>query len=286
MSVALAGRTALITGASAGIGEAFARLLAAAGVNLLLVARREDRLWALANELEQAHGIRAEVYAVDLAQPGAATDIVAATQRMRLSIDILVNDAGFAPKQSFLGSEWSELASEMQVMMTMVTELMYRFAPDMKARGFGRIVNLASVTAFAPTPPSTLYTGIKSYVLNMSQALDMELKPFGIHVTALCPGFTRSEFYGAPEDAVQESAQKQEAQKQETQKADEPASRLPGFLWQDAATVAQEGLDAVMAGRSVCVPGVFNKAMAYTSCLNACMTSWGALAGWWSERWG
>lgn len=242
----LAGRTALITGASAGIGEAFARLLASRGAALLLVARREDRLRALADELEHAHGIRAEVFATDLSQPGAAQAIVAATERMHLTIDVLINNAGFAATEGFLSSEWSALNAEMQVMMTAVTELMHRFTPGMKQRGFGRIVNLASLAAFVPTAPSMLYTGIKAYVLNVSQAVDMELKPFGVHVTALCPGFTWSEFH-------------------DVQGTRELTNRLPGFMWHDAATVAEEGLAAVMAGRPVCVPGAFNKTVAYTS---------------------
>lgn len=246
MPASLSGRTALVTGASAGIGEAFARLLAAEGANLLLVARREDRLRHLADELEHAHGIRAEVVAVDLAQPDAVEKIVAAAERMRLEIDVLVNNAGFAATRGFLGSEWRELHAEMQVMMTAVTELMHRFAPAMKARGFGRIINLASLAAFAPTAPSMLYTGIKSFVLNVSEAVDMELKPHGVFVTALCPGFTWSEFH-------------------DVQGTRELTDKLPGFLWQDAQTVARAGLDAVMAGQPVCVPGAVNKTLAYTS---------------------
>lgn len=246
MTAPLADRTALITGASAGIGEAFARLLAAEGVSLLLVARREDRLLALANELEQAHGIRAEVFAVDLSRPEAAAEIVAAAARMRLDIDVLINNAGFAASAGFLNSDWSALNAEMQVMMTAVTELMYRFIPGMKARGYGRIVNLASLAAFVPTAPSMLYTGIKSYVLNVSQAVDMELKPSGVHVTALCPGFTWSEFH-------------------DVQGTRGLTNKLPGFMWHDAETVARMGLDAVMAGRPVCVPGAFNKTVAFTS---------------------
>ncbi|HET8730606.1 MAG TPA: SDR family oxidoreductase [Moraxellaceae bacterium] len=246
MPASLSGRTALVTGASAGIGEAFARLLAAEGANLLLVARREDRLRQLADELEHAHGIRAEVVAADLGQPDAAEVIVAAAQRMRLDIDVLVNNAGFAATRGFLGSEWRELHAEMQVMMVAVTELMHRFAPAMKARGYGRIINLASLAAFAPTAPSMLYTGIKSFVLNVSEAVDMELKPHGVYVTALCPGFTWSEFH-------------------DVQGTRELTDKLPGFLWQDAETVARAGLDAVMAGQPVCVPGAVNKTLAYTS---------------------
>lgn len=246
MSASLNGRTALVTGASAGIGEAFARLLAARGANLLLVARREDRLRHLGNELEQAFGIRAEICAVDLSRSDAVATIVAATERMRLDIDILVNNAGFAASKSFLGSDWSELHAEMQVMMGTVTGLMHSLAPAMKARGYGRIINLASLAAFAPTAPSMLYTGIKSFVLNVSEAVDMELKPHGVYVTALCPGFTWSEFH-------------------DVQGTRELTNRLPAFMWHDAETVARAGFDAVMAGQPVCVPGAVNKTLAYTS---------------------
>ncbi|MCD6059850.1 MAG: actIII 2 [Moraxellaceae bacterium] len=246
MPASLAGRTALITGASAGIGEAFARLLAAQGANVFLVARREERLRALADELEQEHGIRAEVCAVDLSRTEAVREIVATAERMRLDIDILVNNAGFAASKNFLSSEWAELSAEMQVMMGTVTELIHRFAPAMKARGYGRIINLASLAAFAPTAPSMLYTGIKAFVLNISEAIDMELKPHGVYVTALCPGFTWSEFH-------------------DVQGTRELTDRLPNFMWQDAETVARAGLDAVMAGRPVCVPGAVNKTLAFTS---------------------
>jgi short-subunit dehydrogenase len=244
--VSLAGRTALVTGASAGIGEAFARLLASQGANVFLVARREERLRMLGNELEQEYGIRAEVCAVDLSRPGAAAEIVAAAERMRLDVDILVNNAGFAASKNFLNSDWAELNAEMQVMMTAVTELMHRFAPAMKERGYGRIINLASLAAFAPTAPSMLYTGIKAFVLNVSEAVDMELKPHGVFVTALCPGFTWSEFH-------------------DVQGTRELTDKLPDFMWHDAATVARAGLDAVMAGQPVCVPGVVNKTLAFTS---------------------
>jgi short-subunit dehydrogenase len=240
---------AVVTGASAGIGEAFARLLAARGANLRLVARREERLRHLANELEQAFGIRAEVCTADLSQPGAVEAIAAAAGRMRLDIDILVNNAGFAASKGFLGSDWRELHAEMQVMMAVVTELLHAVLPGMAERGYGRIVNLASLAAFAPTAPSMLYTGIKSFVLNVSEAVDMELKPHGVYVTALCPGFTWSEFH-------------------DVQGTRDLTDRLPGFLWQDAETVAAAGLEAVLAGQPVCVPGAVNKTLAYTSRLN------------------
>lgn len=237
-------RTALITGASAGIGKAFAELLAAEGFDLLLVARREDRLTQLAQDLQNRHGIRAAVYAADLADFTAPARIVAAAENLGMTIDVLVNNAGFAASEGFLSSSWESLQGEIQVMITAVTELMYHFAQGMKTRGYGRIINLASLAAFVPTAPSMLYTGIKSYVLNVSEAFDMELKPHGVHVTALCPGFTWSEFH-------------------DVQGTRGLTDMLPGFMWHDAEQVARQGYDAVMRGDPVCVPGTFNKAVAY-----------------------
>lgn len=238
--------TALVTGASAGIGKSFAQLLAREGYDLVLVARREDRLHTLADELHQDHGVQIEVIAADLADPASPKHIVDAIAQRGLHIDMLVNNAGFAAGKGFLDSDWPALQAEMQVMMTAVTEFIYRLAPGMKARGRGHIINLASIAAFVPTGPSLLYTGIKAYVLNISQAVDMELKPFGIHVTALCPGFTWSEFH-------------------DVMGTRDLTNRLPSFMWQDAETVALAGYEAVLKGEPVCVPGGVNKAIAYTS---------------------
>lgn len=233
-------RTALVTGASAGIGTAFARLLAAEGYDLLLVARREERLRELAAELESAHGVRCEIAPADLTDRAAPLDVMARADALRMPIDVLINNAGLSGKDRFVETPWKDLANELQIMVTAVTELARRAAPGMKQRGWGRIVNLSSVAAFAPPGASLLYTGIKSYVLNMSQALDMELKPHGVNVTALCPGFTRSEFH----DVMGTRG---------------TMDRFPKFVWQDADEVARSGYDAVMKGRPVCVPGLVNK---------------------------
>jgi uncharacterized protein len=245
-SPSVAVRGALVTGASAGIGEAFARQLAARGAHLLLVARREDRLRSLADELHAKHGVRTEVYGSDLAKPESPAAIVAEAARLGMPIDILINNAGFAAGKSFLGSEWSELHGEIQVMITALTELIHRLAPGMKARSFGRILNLASVASFLPAAPSMMYTGVKSFVLNASEAIDMELRPHGVYVTALCPGLTQSEFH-------------------DVQGTRDTIGRLPGFMWHSADRVAHEGLEALLAGKPVCVPGAFNKTVTYAS---------------------
>ena len=234
---------ALITGASAGIGSAFARLLAAESRSLLLVARREDRLHALAAELRATHGVRCEVLAADLTDPGAPARIADHARALELDIDILVNNAGMSGSGTFAGTPWPTLAAEVQVMVTAVTELAHRVVPGMKERGWGRIVNVSSLAALAPPAESLLYSGIKSYVLLMSQALDMELRRDGINVTALCPGFTRTEFH----DVMGTRA---------------AASKVPRVMWQQPDDVVREAWAAVNAGRPICVPGKVNKLLA------------------------
>ncbi|MCQ8896489.1 SDR family oxidoreductase [Limnobacter humi] len=236
-------RTALITGASAGIGAAFARHLAAEGYSLLLVARRQDRLTEIADELTRKHGVRCTVLAADLSDPSAPSQIMEYAQAHGIAIDVLINNAGLSGKSAFADTPWPKLAAEIQLMVTALTELCHRVVPGMQERGWGRIVNLSSLAAFSPPGASLLYTGIKSYVLGISQSLDMELKPQGIHVTALCPGFTRSEFH-------------------DTMGTRDAANKLPALLWQEADAVVREGWNAVMKGKPVCVPGVVNKVVA------------------------
>ena len=236
-------RTALITGASAGIGAAFARHLAAEGYALLLVARRVERLQELATELTSQHGVRCDVFAADLNDPAAPAAIMAFAESRGIAIDVLINNAGLSGKTAFAETPWPRLAAEIQLMVTAVTELCHRVLPGMRERGWGRIINLSSLAAFSPPGASLLYTGIKSYVLGISQSLDMELKPQGIHVTALCPGFTRSEFH-------------------DTMGTRDAADKLPGLLWQEADEVVREGWNAVMKGKPVCVPGLVNKVVA------------------------
>ncbi|MEV7398160.1 SDR family oxidoreductase [Aeromicrobium sp. NPDC092404] len=237
-------RTALVTGASAGIGATFARVLAAEGLDLVLVARRKERLDDLAAELEEQHRVRCEVFSADLSDPSAPAAIMAFVAEKQLHIDVLINNAGLSGMDAFADTEWESLAGEIQVMVTAPTQLAHLVVPGMKERRWGRIINLSSLAAFAPPGESLLYTGIKSYVLNMSQALDMELKPHGVHVTALCPGFTYSEFH-------------------DVMGSREAATSLPSLLWQQPEAVVREGWGAVNAGKPVCVPGVVNKVISH-----------------------
>jgi short-subunit dehydrogenase len=236
-------RTALITGASAGIGAAFAELLAAEGYDLVLVARRADRLDALAEALVDKYRIGARALPADLADPGAPAAICGQLAEWGVEVDALINNAGLSGSTAFTETPWEKIAAELQIQITGATELIHRLAPGMKERGWGRIINLSSIAAFQPPAESLLYTGIKTYVLNMSQALNMELSPRGVHVTALCPGFTRSEFHDVMDTR-------------------DAANRLPKVLWGDADQVARAGWSAVMRGKPVCVPRAVNKVLA------------------------
>lgn len=235
--------TALITGASAGIGKAFAHHLAKEKYSLLLVARREERLKELAAELVEKYSINCHIFAADLNDPSAPAEIMSYAESLGITIDILINNAGLSGKTAFAETPWSKLAAEIQLMITSVTELCHRVLPQMQKNGWGRIINLSSLAAFSPPGASLLYTGIKHYVLDISQSLDMELKPQGIHVTALCPGFTYSEFH-------------------DVMGTRDAANNLPSVLWQEPEQVVTEGWDAVMNGKPVCVPGLVNKVIA------------------------
>jgi Short-chain dehydrogenases of various substrate specificities len=234
-------RRALVTGASAGIGEAFARELARRGFDLVLTARRAERLEALATELRERHAIEAIVAPLDLARPDAAEALVGALEEQGLHIDLLVNNAGYGLTGYFDEQSWAAHATFIQVLMTAPTELAWRLLPGMKARGHGRIINVASLAGHIPgSAGHTLYGASKAYLIKFSQSLALETKGTGVNVTALCPGFTYSEFH-------------------DVNGARPLVSRMPAFMWMDAATVARQGLDAVEAGVPVYVNGTLNR---------------------------
>ena len=235
--------TALVTGASAGIGAAIAREFAARGFDLVLTARRADRLEALARELADTHGCAARVVAADLADPAAPGRIHDEVARAGLTIDALVNNAGYGLPGGFLGSSWEEHRAFVQVMVTSVAHLCHLFAPGMVARGRGYIINVGSVAGLVPgTAGHTLYGAAKSLVIRFSESLALELRPRGVHVTALCPGFTYSEFHDVNGMRRQ-------------------VSQLPRWMWMDADTVARQAYEAVMRGDIVCVNGRVNRAI-------------------------
>ena len=231
------GKTALVTGASSGIGKAFAELLAQKGYSLVLTARRGDRLDALAAELRQKYQIAAHTIVADLAQPDAAQHIAAELASKGLAIDFLVNNAGYGQPGSYVNVPWPDHERFMQVMVTAVLDLTYRLLPAMIERKWGRIINVASVAGMVPSPAGhTLYGASKSFLIRFSEALQSENAANGVHVTAVCPGFTWSEFHDVTGTR-------------------DRMNKMPGILWLKADDVVREGYDAVMKGHSVVVNG-------------------------------
>lgn len=232
---------ALVTGASAGIGAAFARELAARGHALVLTARRADRLDALAGELRATHHVDVQCIACDLADPGAPQFLAQEIARRGLVVGTLVNNAGYGVTGTFLSKPWQVHADFIQVLMTAPAELCHRFLPGMRARGHGRIINVASLAGLMPAPAGhTLYAASKAYLIKFSQALALENRRHGVNVCAICPGFTWSEFHDVTGTREQMKS-------------------LPRFMWMGAEQVVRDALDAVERGRIVRVSGRVNR---------------------------
>jgi hypothetical protein len=187
--------TALITGASSGIGAAFAKELAARKINLILVARSEDKLQQLAQQLTQQYQIRAEVIACDLTQPKAVQTIFEKISQQGLSIDLLINNAGFGDYGAFTDRKIDKYLSMIQLNISVLMELTHLFLPSMKQRRSGGIINVASIAGFQPLPYMSVYAATKAFVLNFTEAIWAENKDSGVRILALCPGATESEFF-------------------------------------------------------------------------------------------
>jgi short-subunit dehydrogenase len=237
--------TAVVTGASSGIGAELARQLAARGYGVTLVARRRDRLEALAEELAAAHAIRAEVVAADLTDEAARAGIVDEVARRGLGVAVLVNNAGLSTTGPV---HRADPAAELRMVRTDVEAVVHLCTlalPAMVARGAGGVLNVASTAAFQPLPGQAGYAASKAFVLSYGHALRAELKGTGVHVTTLCPGPVRTEFA--------ETAGFSEAESQ---------GSLPSFMWEPADAVARCGVDALAAGRGVAIPGLANRVSA------------------------
>ncbi len=236
---------ALITGASSGIGAAIAREYARRGKPLILVARREDRLRQLADELRaQAESV---VIAADLSDPATPARLFEETSSRGLFVGTLVNNAGYGVPGRFLSEDWATHTAFMQVLVNSVVELTWRFLPAMEAAGHGRVLNVASLAGLIPASAGhTLYGAAKSFVIRFSESLALEMKPKGVHVTALCPGMTYSEFHDVNGMRAK-------------------VSRLPKSIWLTADEVARLGVDAVEAGKSRVVTGKTNRVIAGVS---------------------
>ncbi|GMV31219.1 MAG: dehydrogenase [Rhodanobacteraceae bacterium] len=236
-------RWALVTGASAGIGTAFSRALAASGHSLVLTARRDDRLAALAGELSRQHGVRVETIRADLAEADASAALCTEIERRGIAIDVLVNNAGYGVAGHYLAQPWKTHADFLQVMVTAPCELAYRLLPGMQQRGYGRIANIASLAGHVPgSAGHTMYAASKAFMIKFSQSLGLENAARGIKVCAICPGFTWSEFH----DVVGSREQ---------------VSHMPKWLWMTAEDVVREGLAAMERGEIVYVTGRVNRAI-------------------------
>jgi short-subunit dehydrogenase len=230
-------KTALITGASSGIGAELARIHAQRGGDLVLVARRQDRLEALKVELERAHGITAHLMTTDLSEPDAAPRIHDELASRRVQIDYLINNAGFGNGGFFHEQDWAKNEAMIMVNVLALAALTRQFVPDMIARGGGRILNVASMAGFLPGPLQAVYYATKAFVVSFSEAIGNELRQTGVTVTALCPGPVDTEFI--------ERANLRQAK---------------GFARTVSASgVAQSGYDAMLQGKPIVVPGIVNK---------------------------
>src|SRR5215204_577155 len=189
--------TTLITGASSGIGAAFARKLSARGRNVLLVARSEDKLIALCNELGRLTSIRAQYLALDLQEPDAAEQLLAETQNRGLEIEMLINNAGFGSMGDFTKLDVHRELAMIQLNIRALVDLTHRFILPMRERRTGTIINVASTAGFQPVPFMATYAATKAFVLSFSEALAEENRKHGIHVMALCPGVTETNFFAA-----------------------------------------------------------------------------------------
>ena len=219
-------------------------MFAAHGFDLVITARREDRLRAVASAARaRAWPARARDRRRDLSSRHAAAQLCAEIASRGLTIDALVNNAGYGVPGTYVASPWERHEAMLQVMVTACRELTHRLLPGMIERGYGRIINVASLAGLVPAPAGhTLYAATKAFVIKFSEALAHEGKPHGVHVTALCPGFTLSEFHDVTGTREQ-------------------MSKLPAWMWMDAPTVARQGFDAVMAGTPIYINGRVNRAI-------------------------
>lgn len=229
--------TALITGASGGIGYELAKLFARDGSNLVLVARSADKLAQLSAELEKAYKIRATVLPADLAQASAPDQVFAATQKAGIDVDVLVNNAGIGQFGFYVQTDLQEEMAQIQLNIASLTHLTKLYVRPMVERRRGRILNVASTAAFQPGPLMAVYYATKAYVLSLSSALSNELRGTGVIVTCLCPGPTTTEFH---------------------KRAAMDLSNIMKAPFMDARTVAEIGYRAMLEGKTTVIAGKMN----------------------------
>lgn len=237
---------ALITGASAGIGAAFARRLALAGYDLTLVGRRSDRLLALADSLQRQHGIEARALPADLSDEDDIERVAGVTYEVSEAgqLDLLINNAGFGTVGKYADLPFQSHLDMLQVHVTATMRLTTAGLPGMLRRRRGGVINVASTASWYPLPGNATYSATKRYLVNFSESLQAELEGSGVYVQALCPGFTYSEFHDR--EPYRASGFRRE--------------RLPAFAWQTAEAVVEASLNALGHG-TVCIPGAHNRAI-------------------------
>ena len=236
------GNTALITGSSNGIGYELAKVLAQKDNNLVLVARSKDKLDELKNELEKSHNIWVYTIGKDLSLPGAASEVYDELKTKSITIDYLVNNAGFGDFGLFAQSDWNKQEQMINLNVTALAHFTRLFLPDMIRRGGGKILNVASTASFQPGPTMSVYFATKAFVLSFSEAVNNEVREHGITVTALCPGATQSGFQAAA--SMQDS------------------KLFAGNNFPTSREVAEFGYRAMMKGKAVAIHGFKNSIMA------------------------
>jgi len=237
---------ALVTGASSGIGRAIAEQLAAAGSDLIVVARRRDRLEELAAELQAAHGVEVEVLVADMADPAQLATVEDRLRATSPPVDLLVNNAGVGGQGPFAEIPLDRQESQIRLNVLAPVRLTHAALEQMLPRRQGGILNVSSIAGLQPMPHLATYAATKAYLSSFSNALHEEVRQHGVVVTNLLPGFTRTEFHGA---------------------ASINRSFVPGIVWMKAGAVARAGLHAVAAGRAQCVPGLGYRVLAGISAI-------------------
>jgi hypothetical protein len=237
MNTTLQGKWALVTGASSGLGVDFARQLAAMGCHLVLVARREDRLNAVAEEIRQRHKVEVEVVIMDLSAPDAPQHLYTQLKDAGRQVDVLVNNAGFGLYGEFLKIDWAREQNMLQLNMLTVVQMTKLFLRDMVARNFGYVLQVSSIGAYQPSPLYATYSASKSFVLNFSDAVNYELRSTGVSITTLSPGITRTEFLDV---------------------SGQQATRYQRMAMMTSEDVVRIGLDAMLKRRPSLVPGTMN----------------------------